>query len=91
MGKSHGRVIDEWEFQPVIHLAQIGMLTEAEVDLIREAALEAAGRVGTDAERRGSTVAISEDRSAVRLAIRMDQALGEEPGDYGIEEPGYED
>ncbi len=89
-GEAHGRALDDYSFEPVLFLAERGELLEDEVDAIREAALEAADRVGTDRERRGTTYAVSEDRSAVRLAIRVDRALGEPSGDYGEHEPPYD-
>jgi hypothetical protein len=58
-----------------------------EVKVIRKRGSDAAGRVGADSEQRGTTHAISKDRSAVRLARAVDAALAGEPDDgpdYGI-------
>jgi hypothetical protein len=75
---------------PLVYVASRRELSTDEIDTIREGALEASARVGTDREQRGTTFAISKDRSAVRPAIRMDRALREPIGDYGPEEPPYD-
>jgi hypothetical protein len=86
-GEEHGRAIDSYDFEPILYLAANGHLADDEIKVIRERAFEAAERVGTDREQRGTTYAVSKDRSAVRLARAMDAALAGEPDDgpdYGI-------
>jgi hypothetical protein len=86
-GEAHGRAIDCHEFEPILYLAAHGQLTDDEVKIIRERGVEAAERVGTDREQRGTTYAISSDRSAIRLARAVDAALGGEQDagpDYGM-------
>jgi hypothetical protein len=86
-GEAHGRAIDSYEFEPILYLAADGHLTDDEIKVIRERASEAAERVGTDREQRGTTYAISKDRSAVRLGRAVDAALAGERDDgtdYGI-------
>jgi hypothetical protein len=81
-----GRLLDEWEFEPVLWLARNGHLTPAEVECIRDAARDAAPRVGTDREQM-SWYTVSKDRSALRRALAVDAALAGEPDDgpdYGV-------
>jgi hypothetical protein len=81
-----GRVLDEWDFEPVLWLARNGHLTAPEIDHIREAAREASPGVGTDREQ-FSSASVSRDGSKVRLAAAMDAALTGEPDeapDYGV-------
>jgi hypothetical protein len=86
-GDEHGRARDRHDFEPILYLAANGHLFEDEIRVIRERGAEAGERVGTDREQRGSTYAVSEDRSAVRLARAVDGALAGTPDegpDYGV-------
>jgi hypothetical protein len=86
-GDEHGRALDDYDFEPILYMAANGHLTNHEVTAIRERGAEARERVGTDREQRGTTYAMSQDRSAVRLARAVDAALAGEPDDapdYGI-------
>ena len=80
------RLLDDWDFEPVLWLARNGHLTPPEVDHIRAKAREAAPRVGTGREQM-SWYTVSKDRSAVRRARAVDAALAGEPDDgpdYGV-------
>jgi hypothetical protein len=86
-GTAHAQAFDSYDFEPILYLAANGRLFEDEIRVIRERGAEAAERVGTDREQRGTTYAISQDRSAVRLARAVDAALAGEPDDapdYGV-------
>lgn len=86
-GAAHGQAIDSYEFEPILHLAANGHLANDEINAIRERGAEARDRVGTDREQRGTTYAVSKDRSAVRLARAVDGALAGTPDegpDYGV-------
>ena len=87
-GEAHIRAIDAHEAEPLIYLASVGELRDEEVETIREAALDASARIDTPREQRGPECT-SKDRTAVRLAIRLDRALGIPHGDYGDQEPEY--
>jgi hypothetical protein len=80
-GEAHGQAIDRHKFEPILYLAANGHLFEDEITVIRERGSEAAERVGSNREQRGSTYAVSKDRSAVRLARAVDAALAGEPHD----------
>jgi hypothetical protein len=86
-GEAHGQALDSCDFEPILYLAANGHLFDDEVEAIRERGREAAGRIGTDREQRGSTRAVSKDRSKVRLARAVDAALAGKPDDgpdYGV-------
>jgi hypothetical protein len=83
--ESYGRACDEYRFEPIIYLAANGHLLDHELEAIRRQAREALPRVGTDRERM-TTPAMSPDRSRVRLARAVEEALGGESygRDHGI-------
>jgi hypothetical protein len=82
---AEGRALDSYNFEPIIFLAANGHLLDHELETIRERAREAESRINTDREQMTSP-AISPDRSRVRLARAVEEALGGESygPDYGI-------
>jgi hypothetical protein len=68
-------LLDEYETEPVIWLAEHGHLSHAEIEQIRKEADEARPRIGTESEHIGSGGLDRADRRAVALWEAVERAL----------------